>query len=194
MTSRCLKGLPSSIVNFGLEKESDVLSPLCQIAFFNHEDEKNKYLRDIPWTLLRITPKLNSTNIIPFGRVKRDIHNENYSQVNLQKSLTKLAYEVKKQMKGKIKVEARSKLSEADPDKCIDKRTKCFFENTDAAYFMNFPGHAFPDNAEYVVIGVNHVEAGNARYSSVTLYGARDFLSLDSFTSENDMKGSADRT
>ena len=81
---------------------------------------------------------------------------------------------------------------EADPDRYIDKRTKCFFENTNSAYFNNFPSRLFSEYGHFVVVGVNNVEVGYARYASVTLYSARYFISAGLLTSSGDMKGSVD--
>eukprot|EP00592_Proboscia_alata_P025901 CAMPEP_0194449936 /NCGR_PEP_ID=MMETSP0176-20130528/130431_1 /TAXON_ID=216777 /ORGANISM="Proboscia alata, Strain PI-D3" /LENGTH=498 /DNA_ID=CAMNT_0039277145 /DNA_START=621 /DNA_END=2117 /DNA_ORIENTATION=+ len=262
-----VQGLPNEIIDFGIEEKYDVVSPLFRMAFFDDEDDMNYYLRSIPWSLLRITPKVSSNETIPFDRKVRNVRSANATtqeylrpsmnqlvreirkeigrdglearsddeddmnyylrsipwsllritpkattnetipfdrkvrnvrsanattQEYLRPSMNQLVREIRKEI-GRDGLEARSLAVEADPDRCIDERTKCFFENTDSAYFNNFPGRLFQEYGHFVVVGVNNVEAGYARYSSVTLYGARDFISVGSFTSAGDMKGSVDR-
>eukprot|EP00593_Proboscia_inermis_P000116 CAMPEP_0171292972 /NCGR_PEP_ID=MMETSP0816-20121228/995_1 /TAXON_ID=420281 /ORGANISM="Proboscia inermis, Strain CCAP1064/1" /LENGTH=534 /DNA_ID=CAMNT_0011763243 /DNA_START=110 /DNA_END=1714 /DNA_ORIENTATION=- len=189
-----VQGLSSETIDFGIEEKHDVVSPLFRMAFFDDEDDMTDYLRSIPWSLLRVTPKVMTNETIPFDRIERDVRSADATtQEYLRPSMNQLVREIKQQFKGRDGFEARSLVVDADPDKCIDERTKCFFENTDSAYFGNFPGRLFPEYGHFVVIGVNHVEAGYARYSSVTLYGAREFISVGSFTSVGDMKGSVDR-
>mmetsp|Transcript_40452 Transcript_40452/g.48515 ORF Transcript_40452/g.48515 Transcript_40452/m.48515 type:complete len:555 (+) Transcript_40452:101-1765(+) len=188
-----VQGLSSETIDFGIEEKHDVVSPLFRMAFFDDEDDMKDYLRSIPWSLLRVTPKVMANETIPFDRIGRDVRSADATtQEYLRPSMNQLVREIRKEI-GRDGLEARSLAVEADPDRCIDERTKCFFENTDSAYFGNFPGRLFPEYGHFVVIGVNHVEAGYARYSSVTLYGAREFISVGSFTSVGDMKGSVDR-
>eukprot|EP00592_Proboscia_alata_P007828 CAMPEP_0194365886 /NCGR_PEP_ID=MMETSP0174-20130528/13870_1 /TAXON_ID=216777 /ORGANISM="Proboscia alata, Strain PI-D3" /LENGTH=513 /DNA_ID=CAMNT_0039140749 /DNA_START=86 /DNA_END=1627 /DNA_ORIENTATION=+ len=186
--------LSSEVINFGIEAEADVIGALFRTAFFNDPDEMNNYLNDIPLSLLRITPKVARQSIMPLPRPPRIPRSENVvDQSYLQSAYYQLARAVKKDLFGTNILESNSVVIDADPDVCIDSRTKCFFENTDAAYFGNLPGFFFPSNGHFVAIGINHVEAGYARYSSVTLYDAATFIAIGSFTNLKDMKGSADR-
>lgn len=184
----------NEVINLGIEDECDTLGMLLRTAFFRDHDERDVYLKNIPISVLRITPKIERSAFMPFSRPQRKPRSIGSSnQSYLRNAYIELGRAVKRTLSGINILESRSLAIDADPDVCIDERTKCFFENTDAAYFGNLPGHFFPDNGHFIVIGVNHAEARYARYSSVTLYDAATLIAVGSFTNLNDMKGSADR-
>ena len=188
-----MQTVSSEVVDFGIETEADKLGGMMRTGFFNDVEERDNYFRDVPLSILRITPKIERQAISPLPRPPRNPRSVNITdQSYLRASYFQLAREVKKDLFG-TELESNSLILEADPDICIDERTKCFYENTDAAYFGNLPGTFFPPNGHFVAIGVNHVEAGYARYSSVSLYDAASLLAIDSFTNLKEMKGSADR-
>jgi len=197
-TLRCvvffLQTLSSEVVDFGIETEADVVSGMMRTAFFNDAEERDNYYQDVPLSILRITPKIARQSISPLPRPPRNPRSVNITdQSYLLASYRELGREVRKDLFGVKELESNTKVIEAEPDLCIDDRTKCFFENTDAAYFGNLPGTFFPSNGHFVAIGVNHVEAGYARYSSVSLYDAATLIAIGSFTNLKEMKGSADR-
>jgi len=114
-------------------------------------------------------------------------------QSHLRKGLSRLGREIRKTIVGDEFVESNTFAFDWDADNCIEKEKKCFFENADSAYFGNVPGRYFPESAYYVVYGINDVMAGDACYSSVTLYDAKTFTAAASMTSESKMKGSAEQ-
>jgi len=188
------QNFPREVIKFGLEREADTIGALLRTAFFHDPDDRDAYMRDLPISLLRITPKIERAAYTPIPRHPRKSRSVGaVDQSYLRTALMDLVRSVKRKLPGTNALESRSLPIDADPDICIDTRTKCFFENTDAAYFGNLPGHFFSEDGHFVVVGVNHAEAGYARYSSVTLYDAASFISVASVTNTDMMKGSADR-
>lgn len=186
-----LQVLPSNRLSMGLKEENDVINSIFRMAFFNNETEGNAYLRDIPLSVFRLTPRIEQESIVQLPSPIRAPRINITDQSHFKKGLSRLGREIRKTIAGDEFVESNSFAFDWDADNCIEKERKCFFENADSAYFGNVPGRYFPESAYYVIYGVNDVMTGDARYSSVTLYDAKTFTAAASMTSESKMKGSA---
>jgi len=56
----------------GLKEENDVINSIFRMAFFKNETEGNAYLRDIPLSVFRLTPKIEQESIVQLPSPIRD--------------------------------------------------------------------------------------------------------------------------
>mmetsp|Transcript_37505 Transcript_37505/g.45269 ORF Transcript_37505/g.45269 Transcript_37505/m.45269 type:complete len:291 (-) Transcript_37505:760-1632(-) len=67
-----LQVLPSNRLSMGLKEENDVINSIFRMAFFKNETEGNAYLRDIPLSVFRLTPKIEQESIVQLPSPIRD--------------------------------------------------------------------------------------------------------------------------
>ena len=60
--------ISSEVVDVGIETEADIVIGMRRTTFFNDDDERGNYYKDVPMSILRIIPKIARQCISPFLR------------------------------------------------------------------------------------------------------------------------------
>lgn len=186
-----LQVFPSSILNLGLEREADVVTFLFRIAIFENEDEETSYLSRPPFMLFRITPKVER-EIEPLIASDRVDRRTGQTEANLAGSLDELERAIRQSHQGITLANSKTNPTSLYGEQCIEESTGCLGDNPDAAYLSNVPGRRLQEDDYFIIIGVNHMNAGRARYSNVSVYNLDKLMGVASFNSIEDMPGSAD--
>jgi len=191
---RNLQEIPSSLFKAGLGKESDVLTNLNRVALIEDEVEADSFLHNPPVLVFRLTPREPKEATISYRRPKRVKQRQYPTEFRLEKSLDELEEAVFDRYSPMGTVTAMNETQEfpLKGQQCILLNLPCYGDNSDAAYFINVPqNRTFNGDQFFVIIGVNHHESINARYSHVVAGSYSKYIAVAEFNSIEHMPKSS---
>ena len=207
--------LPSSILNMGLDNDSDTFATFLRPALFNDTQAGDYYVNDTPATVFRITPN-NTTELNPYDYPELRVRGTGQTEFDLTDDLEELRIAILNKYNESSVTELPT--SQAVPvgsdaiqrgingvgptnDACylwtanqtISSPTPPFFDTSEYYPFLRDPEITLGnDTNEFIIVyGVNHVATGKATYSNFAVYGADVWNGVRAITDE-DFSGSAE--
>eukprot|EP00592_Proboscia_alata_P015959 CAMPEP_0194399770 /NCGR_PEP_ID=MMETSP0174-20130528/126839_1 /TAXON_ID=216777 /ORGANISM="Proboscia alata, Strain PI-D3" /LENGTH=443 /DNA_ID=CAMNT_0039196205 /DNA_START=168 /DNA_END=1499 /DNA_ORIENTATION=+ len=187
-----LQVLAKDTLQLGLTKHHDSISWLNRIVRFADKEAGAAYMANPPVFLFRITP-LTEKEIapypIPIRKTRKTGQNENYMWYTIER----LERTLRKRFDRKVRtsyINPSSKVTATFGETCLKKEKNCKRDNSDAAYFFNYPARNMGPNELLIIYGVNHVQTGFATYMSISIYDWNG-VAFAALNSEDDMVGSA---
>jgi len=182
---------PSENLEMGLDEEADTFNMLFRMAIFDDAEAKRAYQSEPPILIFRVTPR-SEQDIDPLPRPERAVRAIGETEEQYGDSLDDLEDAIREAHEGITALNNDSAIVPIFGDVCVEEGSNCLADNADAAYLRNVPARLLRDDEFFVVFGINHMNAGRARYSSVSVYYLRELMGVASFDSIRDMPGSAD--
>jgi hypothetical protein len=207
--------LPSTILNMGLENNSDTFAAFIRPALFNDTQAGDDYINNTSATVFRITPN-NTTELDPYAYPELRVRGTGKTEFELKDDLEKLRTAILNKYNESNATELPT--SQAVPvgsdaiqrginavgptnDACylwsanqtVSSPTPPFFNTSNYYPFLRDPAITLGnDTNEFIIVyGVNHVATGKAMYSNFAIYGADMFNGVRAITN-NDFNGSAE--
>lgn len=206
--------LPSTMLNMGLENNSDTFAVIIRPALFEDIKAGNKYINDTPATVFRITPN-QTTKLDPYNYPELRVRGTGKTEFDLTDDLEQLREAILKKYNGLNSTELpTSQLVPAGID-AIQRGIAAIIPDNDACYLwtenqtVSSPTPPFPDFSQYypfmrypaitlgndtdefiIVYGVNHVATGKATYENFAPYGADAWNGFGAVT-DADFNGTA---
>ncbi|MDD1752772.1 MAG: hypothetical protein LUQ38_06775 [Methanotrichaceae archaeon] len=208
--------MPSSMLNMGLENNSDTFAIILRPALYNDEQAGNDYLNNTPAVILRVTPN-KSTKLDPYSYPELRERGTGKTEFDLVDDLQELRKAVLNQYSGLNATELPTSqivLVGSDGiqrgiDSMIPDNDACYlwtgnqtissstppFPNLSLYYdfLRNPPVTLGNDTNEFIIAyGVNHVATGKAMYSNFGPYGADVWNGVGAI-SDADFNGTAEK-
>ena len=186
--------LPSSILNMGVEDNSDKYLVAMRPAFYKNKQAGDDYLNNTPATVFRITPN-QTTKLDPYDYPKLRVRGTGTTEFDLTDDLDQLKKAILNTYSNLNATELPTSITAASDG--IQRGIDALGPDNDACYLWTSnltpysPTPSFPDLSKYydfqphptvtlgndpnefvIVYGVNHVATEKATYSSATVYGA----------------------
>ncbi len=207
--------IPSSILNMGLENDSDTFGLFLRPALFTDKQAGDDYINNTPATVFRVTPN-TTTELDPYdypeirprgtGETELDLNDdleelreailERYSNLNATELPTSQGFPrgsdaIQRGIDGVGPTNDASYLWSAN--QTVSSPTPPFFDTTQYYNFLRDPPITLGnDTDEFIIVyGVNHVATGKATYASFVLYGADVWNGVGSIT-DADFNGTAE--
>jgi hypothetical protein len=183
--------IPPEVTHMGLEDRSDDFTMLFRVALFADPDAGERYVRDPPATVLRVTPP-TPPPIDPFPMPLTRPRGTNTSEAWLRPAVDELVAAVKAHYSS-LKVRRRETIMfDRSGQYCMRWGVSCLGDNPDTMYSrsgLTWLGDMPRDFL--IVVGVHHVETGKAHYVNLAAYHTRRLMGVGAVT-DVDMNGSAD--
>ncbi|MDM7934981.1 MAG: hypothetical protein QUS08_06275 [Methanothrix sp.] len=186
--------LPSSMLNLGLENNSDKFLIAMRPAFYKDKQAGDDYLNSTPATVFRVTPNLTA-KLDPYDFPKLRVRGTGTTEFDLVDDLEQLRKAILNKYSNLNATELPTSMLAASDG--IQRGIDAMGPDNDACYLWTSnltpysPTPSFPDLSKYydfqphptvtlgndpnefiILYGVNHVATGKATYSSATIYGA----------------------
>ncbi|AKB81121.1 hypothetical protein MSBR3_0543 [Methanosarcina barkeri 3] len=207
--------LPSTILNMGLENNSDTFAAFVRPALFNDTQAGDDYINNTPATVFRITPN-NTTELDPYAYPELRVRGTGKTEFELTDDLKELRTAILNKYNGLNATELPTSQAVPLGSDAIQRGINGVGPNNDAVYlwtanqtassptppFFNtslyYPFLRDPaitlgksSNEFIIVYGVNHVATGKASYSNFAIYGADVWNGVRAIT-DADFNGSAE--
>ena len=188
--------LPSSILNMGLENDSDTFTIYIRPALYKDMKAGNDYLNNTPATVFRITPN-ESTKLDPYNYPELRVRGTGKTEFDLMDDLEQLRETILKKYSGLNATELPTSQAVPVGSDAIQRGIDGMIPDNDACYLWtanqtaSLPTPSFPNlskvyydfwrnqvtlgsnaNEFIIVYGVNHVATGKATYSNFAPNGA----------------------
>lgn len=185
---------PSSMLNMGVENNSDTFLIGLRPAFYKDKQAGDNYLNNTPAIVFRVTPNL-TTKLDPYDYPKLRVRGTGTTEFDLMDDLELLKKAILNTYSNLNATELPTSMTVASDG--IQRRINAMGPDNDACYLWtsNLTPYSatpsFPDLSKYydfqphptvalgndtnefiIIYGVNHVATGKATYSSATIYGA----------------------
>jgi hypothetical protein len=185
---------PSSMLNMGVENNSDTFLIGLRPAFYKDKPAGDNYLNNTPAIVFRVTPN-QTTKLDPYDYPKLRVRGTGTTEFDLMDDLEQLKKAILNTYSNLNSTELPTSM--AVPSDGIQRGIDALGPDNDACYLWTSnltpysPTPSFPDLSKYydfqphptvtlgnntnefiIVYGVNHVATGKATYSSATIYGA----------------------
>jgi hypothetical protein len=186
--------LPSSMLNMGVENNSDTFLIALRPAFYNDKQAGDNYLNNTPATVFRVTPN-QTTKLDPYDYPKLRVRGTGTTEFDLMDDLEQLKMAILNTYSNLTATELPTSI--IVPSDGIQRGIDAMGpDNDDAPLWTSnltiySPTPPFPDLTKYydfqphptvtlgsdpnefiIIYGVNHVATEKATYSSATIYGA----------------------
>lgn len=186
--------LPSSMLNMGVENNSDKFLIAMRPAFYKDKQAGDNYLNNTPAIVYRVTPNL-TTKLDPYDYPKLRVRGTGTTEFDLMDDLEQLRKAILNTYSNLNATELPTSMTV--PSDGIQRGINAMGPDNDACYLWTSnqtpfsPTPPFPDLSKYydfqphptvtlgsdtnefiIIYGVNHVATGKATYSSATIYGA----------------------
>jgi hypothetical protein len=186
--------LPSSMLNMGVENNSDTFLIALRPAFYNDKQAGDNYLNNTPATVFRVTPN-QTTKLDPYDYPKLRVRGTGTTEFDLMDDLEQLKKAILNTYSNLNATELPTSI--IAPSDGIQRGIDAMGpDNDDAPLWTSnltiySPTPPFPDLTKYydfqphptvtlgsdpnefiIIYGVNHVATEKATYSSATIYGA----------------------
>jgi len=152
-----LQVLAKDTLQLGLTKHHDSISWLNRIVRFADKEAGAAYMANPPVFLFRITP-LTEKEIapypIPIRKTRKTGQNENYMWYTIER----LERTLRKRFDRKVRtsyINPSSKVTATFGETCLKKEKNCKRDNSDAAYFFNYPARNMGPNELLIIYGVS---------------------------------------
>jgi hypothetical protein len=208
--------LPSSMLNLGLDNNSDTFAGFARPALFNDTQAGENYINNTPATIFRITPN-NTTELDPYAYLELRVRGTGKTEFELTDDLEKLRTAILNKYNGSNATELPTSqwvpvgsdviqrgINGVGPnnDPCylwtanqtISSPAPPFFNTSQYYPFLRDPAITLGNNSDefIIVYGVNHVATGKAIYSNFAVYGADYWNGVRAIT-DADFSGSAEQ-
>jgi hypothetical protein len=185
---------PSSMLNMGVENNSDTFLIGLRPAFYKDKQTGDNYLNNTPAIVFRVTPNL-TTKLDPYDYPKLRVRGTGTTEFDLMDDLEQLKKAILNTYSNLNATELPTSMTVASDG--IQRGINAMGPDNDACYLWtsNLTPYSatppFPDLSKYydfqphptvtlgsdtnefiIIYGVNHVATGKAAYSSATIYGA----------------------
>lgn len=206
---------PSSMLNLGLENDSDTFAIYIRPALFTDRQAGSEYINNTPATVFRVTPN-NATELDPYEYPVLRVRGTGETEFDLTDDLDELRDAILERYSNLSATELPTAPgvlvgSEAiqrgvdgvgptndavylwTANQTADSPTPPFFDTTQYYdYLRNPPITIGNDTNEFIIVyGVNHVATGKATYANFALYGADVWNGVGSIT-DTDFTGTAE--
>jgi len=206
---------PASILNLGLENDSDTFAIHLRPALFTDQQAGDDYIDNTPATVLRVTPE-NATQLDPYGYPKLRVRGTGMTELDLTDDLEDLRNAILTRYSGlkarelpasagfpagidaiQRGIDAVGPTNDAaylwSANQTVSSATPPFFNTSQYYGFLRDPAVTLGnDTDEFIIVyGVNHVATGKATYSSFAVYGADVWNGVGSIT-DLDFNGTAE--
>lgn len=207
--------LPSSMLNMGLENDSDTFATFVRPALFDNMQAGEDYINNTPATVFRITPN-NNTELDPYDYPELRVRGTGQTEFELIDDLEELRIAILDEYNESNATELPTSQAVPVGSDAIQRGINGVGPNNDACYLWtanqtaSSPTPPFFNTSEYypflrdpaitlgndtnefiIVYGVNHVATGKATYSNFAIYGADVWNGVRAITDE-DFNGSAE--
>jgi hypothetical protein len=188
--------IPSSILNMGLENNSDKFAIFIRPALYKDNQAGNDYLNNTPATVFRITPK-QTTKLDPYDVPKQRVRGTGETEFDLLADLNKLRKAILTKYNRLNATELPTSKWFPEVNTGLMTGINTFGPNNDACYLwtanqtVSSPMPPFPNLSQYyefsrnppiilgndsnefiIVYGVNHVATEKCAYLNFAPYGA----------------------
>jgi hypothetical protein len=207
--------LPSSMLNLGVENDSDTFTTLIRAALYKDKQAGEEYLNNTPATVFRVTPKEN-TKPDPYDYPELRVRGTGKTEFNLMDDQKQLRKAILNKYSGLNATELPTSIAAPMGSDAIQRGVDGYGPSFDCCYlwsakqtpdsptppFVNLSGF-FPflkdsqvtlgnDPNEFIIVyGVNHVATGKAVYSNFGVNGADIFNAIGAI-SNLDFNGTAE--
>jgi hypothetical protein len=207
--------LPSSILNLGVENDSDTFTTLIRAALYKDKQAGNDYLNNTPATVFRVTPK-ETTKLDPYDYPELRVRGTGKTEFDLTDDLKQLRKAILNKYSGLNATELPTSIAGPIGSDAIQRGVDGFGPSHDCCYlwsakqtpdsptppFVNLSGF-YPflkdsqvtlgnDTNEFIIVyGVNHVATGKATYENAGVNGADVFNAIGAIT-DLDFNGTAE--
>ncbi len=207
--------LPSTILNMGLENNSDTFATFIRPALCNDKQAEEVYINNTPATVFRISLN-NTTELDPYDYPELRVRGTGQTEFELMDDIEELrtailnkynesnARELPTSQAVPIGSDAIQRgINAVGPtndaaylwtaNETVSSPTPPFFNTSNYYPFLQDPGITLGnDTDEFIIVyGVNHVATGKATYSNFAVYGADLFNGVRAITNA-DFNGSAE--
>lgn len=207
--------LPSSILNMGLENDSDTFAAFVRPALVNDTQAGDDYIYNTPAAVFRITPN-NTTELDPYDYPELRVRGTGQTEFELKDDLEELRNAILDKYNESNATELPTSQAVPAGSDAIQRGINAVGPNNDACYlwtanqtvssptppffntsqyypFLRDPAITLGNNtSEFIIVyGVNHVATGKATYSNFAIYGADVWNGVRAITDE-DFNGSAE--
>jgi hypothetical protein len=191
--------LPSSMLNMGLENNSDTFLIAMRPAFYKDKQAGDNYLNNTPAIILRITPN-QTTKLDPYNYPELRVRGTGKTEFDLMPDLEQLREAILNKYSDLNATELPTSILVQPGIDAIQRGIDALGPDNDACYLwtsnrsFNIPTPPFPNLSLYydfiphpaitlgndanefiIVYGINHEATGKATYSSFTIYGAKGY-------------------
>jgi hypothetical protein len=207
--------LPSSILNMGLENNSDTFIMYIRPALFKDKKAGDDYVNNTPATILRVTPN-ESADLDQYDMPELRVRGTGKTEFDLMDDLEELRNAILNKYSGLYARELPTSIWVPEGIDGIQRGVNALAPNKDACYLWtanqtaSSPMPPLPDfsqlygflrdpevtlgndtNEFIIVYGVNHVATGKATYTNFALYGADVWNGVGAIT-DSDLNGTAE--
>ena len=184
--------IPNTLVNLGLDAETDTLTTLHRLALFADEEEGNAYMNSTPGIVYRLTPETEEEpaffkvpDFIPRGTGdNREMDLMDDLEKLRQAIIDRYAEYTAEDLTTKIWIFEGYDAIQRGVDALGDIRDTVYL-NTTNTVLGDKPGECI------IVYGVNHVATGKATYANFGLYGLKALNGIQG-VSNHDYTGTAE--
>jgi hypothetical protein len=207
--------LPSSMLNMGLENDSDTFAIFIRPSIFANKQAGNDYTNNTPATVFRLTPK-ETAELDPYNMPELRVRGTGKTEFDLTGDLEELRNTILNKYSGLNATELPTSIGAPvgsdgiqrgidavgpTNDACylwtanqtISSLTPPFFNSSLYYGFLRDPAITLGnDTNEFIIVyGVNHAATGKSTYSNFAVYGA-DVLNGVGMITDSDFNGTAE--
>jgi hypothetical protein len=207
---------PSSMLNMGLENNSDTFAIILRPALYKDNQAGNDYLNNTPAVILRVTPN-ESTKLDPYSYPELRVRGTGKTEFDLIDDLEELKMAILNKYSGLNSTELPTSQIVPVGSDGIQRGIDAIIPDNDACYLwtgnqtVSSPTPPFPNLSQYypfvlhpaitlgndinefiIVYGVNHAATGKATYSNFGPYGADIWNGVGAIT-DADFNGTAEK-
>jgi hypothetical protein len=174
--------IPAALTHLGLEKKSDDFAMLFRVALFADPTAGQRYLREPPATILRVTPEAPSA-IDPFPVPPLRPRGTHTSEAWLRPALDELVVAVKARYPHLRVRKRRTVTFDLSGRQCLERGTPCLGDNPDTIYNASIPTWLGDHAQDFLVaVGINHQKTGKARYLNLAVYHTKRLMGVGAVT------------
>jgi hypothetical protein len=188
--------LPSSMLNMGVENNSDTFLIAMRPALYKDKQAGNDYLNNTPAIILRVTPN-QTTKLDPYNYPELRVRGNGKTEFDLMPDLEQLRSAILNKYSDLNATELPTSQAVPIGSDAIQRGVDAVGPDNDACYLWtsnltpSTPTPAFPNLSKYndfvahpiitlgnntnefiIIYGVNHAATGKATYENFVLYGA----------------------
>jgi hypothetical protein len=207
--------LPSSMLNMGLENNSDTFLIAMRPALYKDKQAGDNYLNNTPATILRVTPN-QTTKLDPYNYPELRVRGTGKTEFDLMPDLEQLRKTILNKYSDLNATELPTSQGVPIGSDAIQRGIDALGPTNDACYLWtenrtaDLPTTPFPnlslyygflqnppvtlanDSNEFIIVyGVNHAATGKAIYTNFVPYGADAFNGVGMIADE-DFNGTAE--
>jgi hypothetical protein len=174
--------IPAALTRLGLEENSDDFTMLFRVALFADPAAGQRYIREPPATILRVTPATPLT-VDPFPVLPLRPRGTHTSEAWLHPALDELIAAVKARYPNLAVRNRRTITFNLSGRQCIARGLPCLGDNPDTVYNSSIPTWLSANPQDFlIVVGIHHHETGKARYMNLAAYHTKRLMGVGAVT------------